>query len=469
MSDNEDRATLAQTLVNEFLPLGICLHPRRTMVPPSDSSAPRSSAGFPRRMAGTRVRAALTAALVGVVTFLAMPASAVGQEWKCIAPRDCGPLVPTNGIVSFALRLESTPSIPGADVKVRIVSPDGVLFIGGQRMTPGSGGYIEAVTDARGVLSGYVQDGKAGQEIHLNAQLREHEFVTKTLRVAAPVTLSRAGRGFVRYAGTQSWNASVYADSVDPATCRQSVVRFVPRGGTGSVSIDSAFGKPEAGGVCVYSTDWRLGNEIGRQVLLARSGSAAPLEITAISRRRPSLRLGLAVAARLADLPLVETRLGDTIRIRRDIPGGFVEYDSVPRERTVKTERAWRVEPMPLILLDGPGPRLLGHDRIRISVGASATDFTRDFFLGIAVLQLFHGVQAEDSGFDFQVGALLSRPERLRNPALCRRDLLENRSEAVIKASCRNRDSLRAEGIAFTVSTDAQSLVGAVGKMLGFD
>jgi hypothetical protein len=207
--------------------------------------------------------------------------------------------------------------------------------------------------------------------------------------------------------------------------------------------------------VCVYSTDWRLGNEVGRQVLLARSGSAAPLEITAISRRRPSLRLGLATAFRRGDVSVVEnTRLGDTVRVRREIPGGFVEYDSVPRERTVETTTGgWRPEAMPLILLDGPP--VLRWEWLRLSVGASAINFKRDFFAGIALLQLRNGVQAEDSGFDFQFGALFSRPERLGNPELCSRDLLENRPEDVIKVSCKTRDEMRFDGVAVTVSTDA--------------
>ena len=448
MSDNEDRAVVARTLVST---------PFAVDYPPT----------LPR-MVGTRARVAFTAALVGIITSLAIPAAAVAQEWKCITPADCGPLVPTDGVVAFALRLEHTPSLPGAGEKVKVRSTEGVLHIGDRPMTPGTDGFVDTSTDARGVIFGYVHGAKPGQEIHLNAEVHPGHFVSKTLRVSTPVTLSHASPGFARYAGTQSWGTSVYADGVDEATCRQSVVLFAPRGGTGSVSIDSAFGKPdpESAGRCIYSTDWRLGPEVGRQVLLARSGSDAPLTITAISRRRPALRLGLAVAVRTVSVAFVEnSRVADTIRVHREIQGGHVEYDSVPLARTVEIRDGWRPEAMPLILLDGPP--VLGWNRLRLTVGASAINFKRDFFVGISLLQLRYGVQAEDSGFDVQFGALLSSPERLRNRELCSRDLREDRPEDVIRASCLTRDELRFDGVVATVSTDAQSLLSAVGKVFG--
>jgi hypothetical protein len=400
---------------------------------------------------------------------LLLPTRAFGQQWKCIAPSDCGPLVPNGNTVSFALRLEHTPTIVGANVPVRIKMQEGVLFVNGQSLTPAANGSISTRTDERGVLSGYVQGAKGGQEIHVDAEVRPQQFVTQTLKVAVPVVLGSADHGFVRYAGTQAWDVSVYASGVEAEACRRSVVRFTPRGGAGSVSTDSAYGEVQASDVCAYSTDWRLGNEVGRQVLLARAGSAPPLEITAIARRKPALRLGLGMALRRGEIATVQNpRAGEKIRVRRTDQNGYIEYDSIPPGDTVTISKAWQPEAMPLILLDGPVPFFLNRENLRLSVGASATNVRRDFFLGFAIQQLFNGVQVEDNGFDVQFGVLVSRPERLRNPALCDRDLQAERPQSELDLSCATRESLRFDGLVSTVSTDAQSLLGAVGKMLGF-
>jgi hypothetical protein len=400
---------------------------------------------------------------------LLFPARVLGQQWKCVAPSDCGPLIPNGGTVSFALRIEHSPALMGADLPVTIKMTDGVLYIGGDRLAPSENGLIQTRTDARGMLSGYVQGAKNGQEIVLDAEVRPKQFVTQTLKVGTPIVLSSADPGSVRYAGTQSWDVSVYADDLDAETCRRSVVRFTPRGGAGSVSADSAYGEFQTqGGVCMYSTDWRLGNEVGRQVLLARAGSAPPLEVTAIARRKPALRMGLGMALRRGGISTVEnSRAGETIRVRRLTPEGYIEYDSVPVGKSVTTSPGWQPEAIPLILIDGPAPFLLRHTGVRVSVGASPINVRRDFFVGLGVQQLRYGVQAEDNGFDVQVGALMSRPKRLRNSDLCERDLQAERPKAELDVSCASRESFRFDGIIATVSTDAQSLIGAIGKMLG--
>ena len=414
-----------------------------------------------------RVPAAF-AMFVAAAALVLSPTDTVAQEWKCIAPSDCGPLIPNGNMVTFALRLEHTPHLVAPGVKTRIRLSDGVLFVDGQSVAPAADGWIDIRTDALGVVSGYVQGAKAGQEIHVSAEVRPGEFVTQTLRVVTPVVLSPATLDFVRYAGTQSW-VSVTANGLDEQACERSVVRFTPRGGTGSVSFDSAYGHFSDDHTCVYRTDWRLGPEVGRQILLARAGSAPPVEIKAIARRRPSLRVGLGMALRRGEISTRHNpRAGEKIRVRRLNPDGYIEYDSVPGRDSVITSDSWRPEAMPLILLDGPVPFLLNRTKIRLSVGASATNVQRDFFVGAAIQQLRFGVQSEDNGFDLQFGALFSRPERLMNPALCLRDLQADRPKAELAVSCDTRESLRFDGVVGTVSTDAQSLINAVGKMLGF-
>jgi hypothetical protein len=398
-----------------------------------------------------------------------LPARALGQQWKCVAPTECGVIVPTGSTAAFALRLELTPSRVGAGVPVAIKTSDGVVFVNGVPGTPDDQGLVRVRTDSRGMLEGYVQGAKSGQEIHVDAEFRDR-FVTQTLRVVRPVPLSSADKPFVRYAGTQAWDVSVYANGLDEEACRRSVVRFTARGGTGSVSKDSAYGDFEQtrnGTVCAYSTDWRLGNEVGRQVLLARAGSAPPFEINALARRKPALRVGLGMALRRGEVATVQSsRAVEKIRVRRTDERGYIEYDSIPRGDTVKTSPSWQPEAMPLILLDGPVG--LKWHRLRVSVGASAINVRRDFFVGVGILQMFKGVQVEDNGFDVQFGALMSRPERLRNPALCDRDLEALRPQSEIDVSCDTRNGLRFDGVVATVSTDAQGLIGAVGKMLGF-
>jgi hypothetical protein len=415
-----------------------------------------------------RVPAAF-AMFVAAAAVVLSPTNVVAQQWKCLAPSDCGPLIPNGNMVTFALRLEHTPDMVAPGVKTRIRLSDGVLFVDGHRVAPAADGWIDVRTDALGVVSGYVQGAKAGQEIPVTAEVRPGEFVTQTLRVVTPVVLRRATPDFVRYAGTQSWDVSVSANGLDEQTCKRSVVRFTPRGGTGAVSLDSAYGDFSDGRTCVYSTDWRLGPEVGRQVLLARAGSAPPVEINAIARRRPSLRVGLGMALRRGEISTRHNpRAGEKIRVRHLTPDGYIEFDSVPGRDSVITSDPWRPEAMPLILLDGPAPFFLKRTNLRLSVGASATNVQRDFFVGAAIQQLRFGVQSEDNGFDLQFGALFSRPERLTNPALCLRDLQADRPKAELVVSCDTRDNLRFDGVVGTVSTDAQSLIGAVGKMLGF-
>lgn len=400
---------------------------------------------------------ALAAALLSPLTVRA-------QGWKCVAPADCTGVVPVSSTAAFTLRLEHTSSLPAAGVNVRIRNTDGTLFIDGiQQIVQPDGTYLTK-TDQNGLVSGYVTGAKAGQRIQFNAA-PSGAYQEFTVQVAsAPLELDPEFDHLALYVGSQLRDVTVFADGLAPDACRKSVVRFSPRGNAGSVSVDSAFGEP-TDGRCAYTTDWRLGTDVGRQVLQVRNGFSPPAQIEATARRRSTLRVGLAGVYRRGNISnIVNTRAGERIHVQRPGPDGTViEYDSVPRAEVVKPTAHWEPEAIPFILLDTP--LRPGWERVRVAIGASAINVRRDFFAGFSVGQAWWGLEPEDVGFDAQFGLLFSRPDRLENAPLCERDLAD---ADLRKTSCKTTNDLRFDGWGVTFSTDAQGLVTSIGKMLGF-
>jgi hypothetical protein len=381
-------------------------------------------------------------------------------------PLDCGVIIPVNSTASFALRLEHTSSLAAPGISVKIATSEGSVYIDGAPLAAAADRTFSTKTDPNGVLIGYITGVKSGQAIHITALMPNGTYREQKLQVAAAAPLLRpAAESYALYVGSQLRDVTVYADDLDEAACRNSVVRFSPRGNAGSVSVDSVYGIPDAG-ACAYATDWRLGGDVGRQVLQVRNGSAPPLQLQATARRKSTVRVGLAGVYRRGNISnIVNTRASERIKVRRPLEGGIVlEYDSVPRADTVISSVEWEPEAIPFILLDTP--LRPGWERVRLAVGASALNVRRDFFVGLSVGQARWGVQPEDVGFDVQFGFVLSRPERLENPTLCQRDL---KADAVSRqTSCKTTNNMRWDGVGLTFSTDAQALLGTIGKMLGF-
>jgi hypothetical protein len=404
--------------------------------------------------------------MFGIAGCVMSPDQTWAQGWKCITPVECGTIIPVNSIASFALRLEHTQSHLAAGVSVKIRTSGGTLYVAGVPVPASSDSTFSATTDQNGVVTGYISGAESGQRIHFNAVMPNGTFQEQSLRVvgAAPTLHTDIDR-YALYVGSQVRDVSVYTSGLDDEACRKSVVRFSPRGSAGSVSVDSAYGEP-GHGRCSYSTDWRLGSDVGRQVLQVRNGSAVPLQIQATARRKSTLRVGLAGVLRRGNISnIVNTRSSEHIKVQRPGEGGAIlEYDSVPRADTVKASLKWEPEAIPFILLDTP--LRPGWEHVRVAVGASALNFRRDFFAGLSVGQLRWGIQPEDVGFDVQFGFLFSRPDRLENPSLCQRDI--RAASAIRTVSCKTTSDMRWDGVGLTVSTDAQALVGSIGKLLGF-
>jgi hypothetical protein len=416
--------------------------------------AERSDEPFDRRFPSAAALVGRSFLLLLLIMLGAAPTPAEAQRWVCAPAEACGSSA-TLATSGFAVRLENAPGFPAVNRPVTVATSGGAVTVANKRDDDG-----RWRTDENGYIIGYVATPTPGQTVTLLGELESGNFLPQTVLVGAHAQAPlRTVEEVAAYAGTQLRDVQVAAAIVDPEQCSSSIVRFSVRPGMGAVSLDSVFGEPDPLLQCVYKTDWRLGDQIGRQTLVARAGSAAPLSVHAIARRRSTIRLGLAMAVRHGGVSALETPAVRRVRVQRD--DSTVGIDSI-LEATYVRETGWEIEPMPLILLDTP--LRPGFDRLRLSIGASATNFRRDFYAGIGVGQLKWGSAIED-GFDLQVGTLLSRPLRLANPDQCARDLTGPADVRIV--SCRETSDLRWGGLAVTASTHAQSLLAAAGKMLG--
>lgn len=413
----------------------------------------------------SRSETAIKVAYLALVWIAVLPNSASAQTWTCMVPAGSGCTIDvsrTATVNPFALRLENPTGVPVASHRIRFEPRDAPVEL----TTPRGDSTHTGRTNEQGIVAGYVK-GPLSAPVSVTFQA---EFPTGwkeqklTLRPATQHVLEPAGsQPYYWYAGSQVPDgAAVQVKGVESEACRELVVRFEPVTPS-SVSADSVFGEPapQSDRICRFKTQWRLADQVGYQQLQATLGSARSVQLQAVARRKSSLRVSLAAAIVKNPSTLTSETVGTFHVSRVDPSGATIEYDSLVKVRSV-TESKWALEAMPLILLDSPvHPRFTG---LRLAIGAAPNNITRDFFVGFSLLQPFYKINIEDVGVDLQAGLIVNRDQRLREPRAC-----EDAVEAAVdlKEPCATTESLRISGGAVTLSVDAQSLIGALGKMIG--
>lgn len=372
------------------------------------------------------------------------------QRWVCVTPAGCAADVVSGATEHpFVLRLEDPAGYPANDVAVQ-VSPQGapVIFLDGR-----------AKSDTNGYVVGYVE-GKA-RAVTFQAHIRG-EWIEQKVTFRDPAhTLVVDEKRYHWWAGSQVRpQPGVRIPGLgETSTCSALIVRFEPVTPS-TVTADSVPGRVEDGD-CVFRTNWRLANEVGRQQMQATIGSSRPVHLTAVSRRKSSLRVSLA-AAYVEEPSVLATTKGRTYSVTRTDPvtGATIKYDSTETSKAV-TESDRDLQAMPLILFDTP--ILARWTGVRLAVGADPRNFTRDFFIGASLLQPFYGVDIEDVGVDLQVGLILNRDRRLESPVACGTAI----GTAAEEARCDTTQDFWISGGAVTLSVDAQGLISAFKNVLG--
>lgn len=394
---------------------------------------------------------------------------------------------PSAGAHLFAFQLWRTPTDSATNHDFRLEFDAATVAVFNQSPITVRPGVITARTDDKAKVIGILrQKVTSPVKITVRSTLAPGQIVEKTLTVQphAP-TLEflhdqEPGRkpGFVGhwYAGTEFRHAvGVILKDVDESKCPTTAVVFRPDGGSATpdtargVFVDRADPNPDT---CEATTRWRFPDNVGHQSMSANLvGGKSPLLFEGVARRKPSIRVALGGAYRFP-AQFLKTSRTDTVIVEVTDPATNAKETS---KRTtfgaaVEEHDAWDVIPW----LVGDFPVRAQWDHIRLSVGASLTNITEDFFVGLSVLQVPLGVTIEDIGFDLQAGVLLSRRSRLKEDMSCRTRIEELKAldapfgNSDLGDRCETTKMLRPDGIVVTASVDVSSIVSTfLKKALG--
>ncbi|HEX2094618.1 MAG TPA: hypothetical protein VHG28_19595 [Longimicrobiaceae bacterium] len=241
--------------------------------------------------------------------------------------------------------------------------------------------------------------------------------------------------------------------------CQQARVVFRPIGG--GASPDSVYGmwrpNPLGDTVCTAEARWRLAEGVGYQHLQATlvGEPSKQVTFTAVSRALPRLLTALAWSnsSGYSRLDTTETRFRVTRTVR---PDSVVAVDSVVITRTTELEPRGTLAPV--VGVEFPiWPALTP---VRLSVAASITEPTRDWFAGISILQLVGmGLAREALGIDLHGVVQVSRRRVLVDPSECRAQGTE--------AACEQDTRTRPVGVGLMLAVDGITVLGNLLAIFG--
>jgi hypothetical protein len=228
--------------------------------------------------------------------------------------------------------------------------------------------------------------GQAGtRETVIRAEARvDNRLATREIEiVAAPTNTARTLR-LPDNTAVQHWFAErQLRDSVvvvvdnSSGDCSNNIVVFRPPVSDGSTSPDSVRATVEHGS-CVANTWWTLGKPVGRQHLRAflASEPSKAVTITAVGRALPRLGVGVAFVKDWRNYQALDTT-----------------------KKVVGADHGWQVTPT--VIADFP--IVPSAQWMRGAIGVSLKDASRDWYVGLSLLQPLLGVTRESVGQDLEI------------------------------------------------------------------
>lgn len=439
--------------------------------------------------------------IIMLVTVAVRPIQAQ-QKWTCFVGQKegCTRSVDRAKPTQFELKLTNANAAL-ANTPVRVITSAAGVHILNQRVNPDDKTTDAAVymTDARGLVSGLIVPPlTAPVAIHF-ASVGAGESPVAAQLVISPNTprytlvpisnrlmnlrdgVYNLEKKYVWFSGSQlpardSVGTRIKESTIDKTTCEALSVRYKAYSGTVSpdTTITGAYRATNDGTAgCFFETHWRLGDAIGIQHMMVTSNFSDRMMLTAAARRKPSIRVSLALAGLAGGddgwffggkSTIAQSKIR-AIKVEETRPDGKkVFYDDVEYGPEAIQAEKFSVKVLPLLIVDGPP--VVRAEWLRLAAGASILDPATDFFAGFSVLQLSKKLAMEDAGFDAQLGVMISRDERLEEPADCQVALTSGNAD-LRKTECDTTRIPRLSGIAAMASVDFAAFVSIIGKFIG--
>ena len=204
--------------------------------------------------------------------------------------------------------------------------------------------------------------------------------------------------------------------------CTKQKVVFRALGESGTVTVDTARAQVYRNSECEARTHWRLGTTVGEQMVRASlvGGKKPEQEFRAHSRALPWFGTGLAwhgspgyvgVEKKDKKISITSTRTDSVTGITTEL----ATDSTVTVKGPDPVGRGKRLAPV----LSVNFPLILGLQWLRLSIASDLASPTTRGFVGVSMLQPFHGFTQEDTGFDLHLVAEVTKRDELKDAPAC--------------------------------------------------